>query len=1029
MRLARIPRPLKILAAVYLAYLALVLLIATPLLNIFAPKIYREQTGRELQLGNIIWLNPFTLELDARNIRSDNPDHSRFWAFDTLNVNISLASIWRGHWVLDALELHGLDLQIDQTAPERFNFSDILDYRAKHFPALPAKRVPAQPEKTTDAQPGAAPFAIEIQRFDFTAKHLGYRAPHTAEPIDATIVGARCALTNFSTVPEKSNEDGTAQPISAATLRGAHAAVAFNAVTVKFLREQYPFTAALRDLTIAIPAFSTAANSAFELSVRDGGSGSVHIQGNAAIAQSNATGQVHVRDLSVLPAWQYLANKLAFDMKSAQLDGDINVHIDWRDKFAYRVQNSQLTLRDAQLQARDDSESRLGFATLQVSHIQVDSAQPRVQAGKVLIDKLSIAGWNKDTQVSLVDMFAFAGSDTTSESPPHASPMWQLQIDDIVAQNSDIQWHASQLEKLPLTLAPLNIHASNLHWPDAAPLQIEANTALNNTAQLTLNGAITPRTQSGELHADVRNLPLAWGNSLVERHMRATIAAGALNAQFAVTLDNAQPVRVQSEGAIDQFELQALVDKRKLAAWKKMQWRQLALEVPQQRIDIKRVIFSQPWVQFRINADGTTNFQQLLVEAKNIPPEKSASPKKPALTPNPSRLDSSRPAGRGEKPWRFALDNIHIDNASIDFRDASLTSAFRTNITALSGDIDGLASSAKNAARVGLHGTVDGYAPVALTGKVDPFATKPMLNVTLDMTNLDLATLTPYSGTYAGYQIDGGRLTVQLAYTLQDGRIKGSNHIVVNQMQLGKQVSGPKVMDLPLRFAIYLLTDADGVLDLGVDVTGDVDDPDFSVSGIIWKAFRNLIVKTVTSPFRALAHLVGAGSNDNLDRVEFAAGSDHIDDGETQKLKTLSTALQEKSALKLSISGHVSPSRDIEALHDEQLSRTLIEQGGIAPADIQQQSKNWQREVVKLFKRRFPNEDTQQWQVMQMNDAMRDNEELDPAALQQLAARRALAVKQALVTELGLAADRVFVKPVDFGADKNPGLQATMQVE
>lgn len=1049
----RLPRWLKIIATIYFVYLALVLLIATPLLNIFAPKIYREQTGLELKLEKTIWLNPFTLCVTVRqtssalNTQNQGADHTPFWSFDVLKANVSLASIWRGHLVLDALELRGFDVQIDQTAPGRFNFSDILDYRAKHFPTPPST--------TQDTKP-AAPLIVEIAQFHFTAKHVRYRAPYAAEPVNAEIGDLDFSLTNFSTALEKSEKNSTpATSVLTATipaLRSHTIALTLKTIELNFLREQYPFATTWHDLKISVPALTTTANSDYDISVRDSSGGSMQINGSAAIAQSNATGQVQLHGINVLPAWQYLANKLAFDMKGAQLDGDIHYAVNWASTLHYQLANSQLTLRDAQLQARNDSDSRLELATLQLSNIQVDSAQPRAQIGKVMLDKLSMAGWNQDTHVSLVDMFAFAGDENKPDTPP-----WQIQLDDIAVQNSEIHWRASQLSQLPLTFAPLDIHASNLHWPDTAPLStghealtVDANTALNNTAKIALNGSIIPSTQSGELHIDLRDLPLAWGDVFVRRQMRATLASGTLNARATIKLDNAQPISVQSDGEIDEFELHVLsanavssavptqhsptqqpgtqatlTDKGKIATWKKLEWQQLALDPAQQHITVKHIVMTQPWAQFRINADGTNNFQQLLVQSSAAPTtdKNSASTKKFAKTEK-QKVTSI------EKPWQLAIDNIHIDRANIDFRDTSLSSAFRTNITELSGDIDDLNSAPKSkAAKVGLHGTVDGYAPVALTGMVDPFAAKPALNVALDITNLDLATLTPYSGTYAGYQIDGGRLSVQLVYTLENNRIKGTNHIIVNQMQLGKQVSGPKVMDLPLRLAIYLLTDSNGVMDLGVDVAGNVDDPDFSVSNIIWKALRNLIVKTVTSPFRALANLVGAEGRDDLDRVEFRPGSDQIVAGETEKLRTVNTALQKKSALKLNITGHVSPYQDIEALRDTLLSQQLIVQGGISQTDIQQQSKNWQREVAKLFKKRFPDEKANQLQVMQMNDAMRDNVELEPNALQDLAAHRALAVKQLLVADMGLAADRAFVKPADLGADKTPGLQATLQVE
>ena len=48
-------------------------------------------------------------------------------------------------------------------------------------------------------------------------------------------------------------------------------------------------------------------------------------------------------------------------------------------------------------------------------------------------------------------------------------------------------------------------------------------------------------------------------------------------------------------------------------------------------------------------------------------------------------------------------------------------------------------------------------------------------------------------------------------------------------------------------------------LDLGLPVTGDLNDPQFSVGPLIWKALTAIITKTVTAPFRALAGLFGGG--------------------------------------------------------------------------------------------------------------------------------------------------------------------------
>lgn len=1027
------PRWLKILAAVYATYLALILIAGTPLLNIFAPKLYREQTGAELKLEKIIWLNPFTLSAMIRQVSSTNFDQSPFWAFDELGVNISLASLWRGHLVLDALTLRGVDVQIQQTAAERFNFTDILDYRAKHFPV---------PTEATPSPQSNSPFIIDIAKFELTAKHLSYHAPHATEPLNAVLEDFAFTLTNFSTASD--TEKNTAEKIiTIPSLKGSNLLVDIKTLNIDFLREQYSFKTGLRNFKIAIPALSTTSTNAqnYTFSVLDMSGGSIEIKGNAAFAQNNATGSAQIRGLNLLPAWQYLADKLAFEAKNALLDGDVNFRVNWSNQFAYQVSDSQLALRDVKLQSRADADTNVEFNALRVKGIDIDSVQPQLHIAHMTLGKPVLRGWNRDTKVSLLDMIAFPAND--EPSPP--SP-WQVIVDAIDVEDGSVHWRASQLDNRQLTIAPLAISATNLHWPDPASLQFNASTIINDDAnnttaaddiKVTIDGELIPGDITGKINGAITNLPLTWGNSFLQQQIHATIADGALNTKFSIVLDKAQPTLAQSEGTIDHFELQmqspsqqSASDRRKLVTWKKLQWQQLAIEPSKPRINVKKIIVTQPWAQFRINADGTNNFQQLLVNSETAKPKHNAE----STAKNgakPVRTTEQESKNNSEKPWQLIVDNIQIDHAAIDFRDTSLTSAFRTNITDLSGDISNIDTSARQskngAAKVALKGTVDGYAPVAISGTVNPFTLQPQLNITLDITNIDLAALTPYSGTYAGYQIDSGRLSVQMAYTLENGRIKGSNHIVVNQMQLGKQVSGPKVMELPLRLAIYLLTDSNGVMDLGVDVTGDVDDPDFSVGSIIWKALRNLIVKTVASPFKALARL-GGSDRDDLDHIEFQIGSSQFAPGENEKLESIQHGLEKKTALKLNIMGHVSPSRDLEALRDNTLSAQLIAQGGVKPTDIQQQSKNWQLGVIKLFKQRFP-DDASALQVMQMNDAMRDNIELPPSALPDLAAERALALKQALVTEHGLAADRAFVKPTDLGADKTPGPFATLTVE
>jgi uncharacterized protein involved in outer membrane biogenesis len=1010
-------RPLKIAVVLYLAYLALMTLVAMPALNLLAPRLYRAETGRELHLDRIILLNPFTLAITVRNAASDNPDHSRFWAFDRLHADLALSSLWRRQLVLDVVQLQGLYLQVEQLqagadGAARYNFSDILDHRAN--------RAAAEQAPATTAEP-ATLFPISIGRIELDAGHLGVRAPHVAEPIAIEIGNLAVGIDDFSTVALNRSDDVTLEPAAPALdfeliapMHSSAISIGIGYIKNSFLRAEHPFAAQLDSVQFNMDGFSGAAQPQdYQLRATPHAGGELQAQGRFDLVRREHAGEIHIKAFNLLPAWHYLAPRLAFETQRALLDADLPYRVQWGEEtLRYFVDGGRIALRDAQLQSERDPNTRIGLRTLEVEGIDVDGGQQSAHVKAIRVDGLALQGWNDAAQISLRDMFEFKSKadDTDEESN------WQVGIEEVTVQQGQLRWRTDLLDVPELVAEPLDVKMEAIHWPVTKDAKFTVSTRINADTRLAVDGVLNLADRTGRLNGNIEAVPLQWGNRLLGQEINAQLKSGSASARFELTLDKGEPTRLRSDGRIDKLEMHRLPDQQKIAAWQSVEWKKLAVNLPARKMRIDQVTAIKPWVQFRLNPDGTNNFQQLTMQKKVTPPL-------------PSTATSAKPPNAAtEKPWLFTIRNIHTENGLLDFRDASLSRSFHATIADFTGDVEGLSNRNEALAKIAFKGTVDGYAPVALTGTANPFASTPALDVTLDIANLDLSTLTPYSGTYAGYTINGGRLSVQLAYSLKDGRVQGSNHIVVNQLELGEQVSGPKVMDLPLRFAIYLLTDSKGVMDLGVDVTGNVDDPDFSVASIIWKAFRNVIVKTASSPFRALSRLV-RGAEEDLDRVAFAPGSDRVLDTNTGKLDSLSEALRQKDALRLSISGHVSPGQDIEGLRDNSLSADLIEQSRITPTDIQQQSTGWQEAVAKLYKKRFPADTSGELSTMQMNDSMRDNVELDPRALDELAGRRALAVKQALVTERGLAPERAAIAPVDLGADKHPGLHVTMTLE
>ena len=196
--------------------------------------------------------------------------------------------------------------------------------------------------------------------------------------------------------------------------------------------------------------------------------------------------------------------------------------------------------------------------------------------------------------------------------------------------------------------------------------------------------------------------------------------------------------------------------------------------------------------------------------------------------------------------------------------------------------------------------------------------------------NLDMASLTPYSGKFAGRRIDGGKLSLELEYKVVDRRLKGENQIVIDNLRLGERVESKDATSLPLDLAVALLADGNGVIELGLPVQGSLDDPQFSFGQLVWKAITNVLGKIVSAPFRALGALLD-GHGENFEAVQFEPGEARLLPPEREKIARLGQALVKRPRLKLTIEGRFDRERDREALADNILKLEIGKRAGLKP--------------------------------------------------------------------------------------------------
>jgi hypothetical protein len=226
--------------------------------------------------------------------------------------------------------------------------------------------------------------------------------------------------------------------------------------------------------------------------------------------------------------------------------------------------------------------------------------------------------------------------------------------------------------------------------------------------------------------------------------------------------------------------------------------------------------------------------------------------------------------------------------------------SFTIGIQSLGGKITGLSSEPQSRAKVQLDGKVDRYAPWRLAGEVNLLSAALFTDLTMSFNDVDLTVVNPYSGHFVGYEIDKGKLSVDVHYQVEQRKLTAAQHFVIDQLELGERVESPDAVHVPLKIAVALLKDRNGVIDLNLPMNGSLDDPQFRIGPIIWKMFTNLLVKVATAPFALLGHLFGGG-NEHMNIIEFDAASAALEKPAQDQLAALAKALKERPQLKLDV--------------------------------------------------------------------------------------------------------------------------------
>jgi hypothetical protein len=826
------------------------------------------------------------------------------------------------------------------------------------------------------------------------------------------------------------------------------------------------FTARLQPINFELRDFTTGvAGGLFTFTGTSNLGERIEWHGHLSVQPIESDGELRIDALRAHTIWEYLEDQLNFAINSGQIDLAATYKFSLKDTVDLQFNLAKLAAADITVRPRDSELDWVTIPGLTVLGTSVDLAPRRAHVDSVSLTGLKVSTWlAPDGSLNLLNLFAArvasakaaapASPPVAASSSAAAGPPWQVELHqfDLVDAHISAEDRTTR-PTAKIMLAPLSLHVTGASLDLAKPVSVALETRINESGSLTANGEVTPQPAAASWNLKFADIDLTALQPYIGQHTAMTLRSGRLGGDAKFRYGAKQKPVLLFAGNIHVDDLHTVDDSLHddFVNWRRLDILGLNYQQAPDRLDIAQIVARKPYARVIIETDSSLNVKRVLAGPGPASPP-------PPTDPGPAAKAAAKSSARGSpaaqsasaasapgssQPMPMAIKKVAIEGGLANFTDLSVAPNFSAGIQNLAGTVLGLSSKPSSRAKVDLHGNVDAFSPVSITGEVNLLSAALYTDLAMSFRNIELSIFNPYSGKFAGYNIAKGKLTTELHYKVDSSRkLDAQHHIVIDQLEFGDKTASKDAVSLPVKLAVALLKDRNGFIDLNLPVTGSLDDPKFRLAPIIWKVLVNILEKAVTAPFALLGALFGGGAD--IQFVEFHPGTSALDPAAVDKVKAVAKALAERPQLKIEVPIAVVPDVDRPALAAAQFSAQLNElqtlkmgrkkSAGAAPLPYDQLDTGTKLELLtELYVKdlgaepKYPQAVTDLKQKPEIVSAkidfltqgIREHFVVGDADLNALGQQRAMALQQALLSDTQIDPARVFLVANDKASSKD----------
>lgn len=744
--------------------------------------------------------------------------------------------------------------------------------------------------------------------------------------------------------------------------------------------------------------------------------------------------------------------------------GDLKVAggaVRWLDEsngkpFNASVEAIDLGLRKLSSKGASPAEFELSWKVIAEDWLKIDAfsikggrldlAKQDVQIGDVLAR--GVRGLMRRTADGKIDWLKPPALRAVEASQKDASAPWKVSVAKYVGEDIGLRFEDQAVSPAATqTIDGLGFTAEDLSTEPGQTAKLAAHFKLNRKGEITVDGTIKPFPLVANLNLDVKTLELLPLQSYFAEKLNVAVTRGQITVNGNVQIQQEEGSKgseaptllggFTGQATIGDFTAVDKLNSADFMHWKSLYFGKVDARLKPESLSLGEIALSDFFARVIVSPEGKLNLMQIVRKENEaavavVPPaaDPAAIPAKAAATGAEGKASAPvATAAADSKPMMpVKIGKITLQGGNVQFTDNFVKPNYSANLKQIGGLVTGLSSEPGSIANVELRGSYDNVAPLNITAKINPLSAKPYLDLQADIKGIELTSLSSYSGKYAGYAIEKGKLSLFVKYKIENDQLAAENRVFLDQLTFGDQVESADATKLPVRLAVALLKNRKGEIDLDLPISGSLSDPQFSIGGLVVKVIVNLLVKAVTAPFALIGSMFGGG--EELSNIEFDFGRTTITTEAQKRLENLAKALVDRPALRLEIEGLVDVERDreglktaridskVRAIKREDLTKSGVESGSAETIEVS--AEEYPALIERVYKaEKFPKPRNmvglvKSLPVDEMEKLIITNTTVDDDDLRDLGDRRSKVVRDWLI-EHQVPAEQVFLLPSKHG--------------